>query len=68
MELGVRKMRWHYAVKFNTLNAEVNSICHLLALLGSHPTLHVSRIRVNPVTAQAQMSVCVCVQREFHFK
>jgi hypothetical protein len=30
----------------NPLNAEVNPICHLLALLGAHPILHVSRIRV----------------------
>jgi hypothetical protein len=29
------------------LNAELNPICHLLALLGAHPILHVSRIRVN---------------------
>ena len=31
----------------NPLNAELNPICHLLALLGSHHILHVSRIRVN---------------------
>jgi len=31
---------------FNTLNAELNSICHLLALLGAYPILHISRIRV----------------------
>jgi hypothetical protein len=29
------------------INAELNPICHLLALLGAHPTLHVNRIRVN---------------------
>jgi len=32
---------------FNPLNAKLNPICHLLALLGTHPILHVSRIRVN---------------------
>jgi hypothetical protein len=32
---------------FNPLNAEFNTICHLLALLGAHRILHVSRIRVN---------------------
>jgi len=31
----------------NPLNAELNPICHLLALLGVHHILHVSRIRVN---------------------
>ena len=31
----------------NSLNAELNPICHMLALLGSHHILHVSRIRVN---------------------
>ena len=34
--------------KFNPLNAELNAICHLLALLGTHHILHVSRIRVKP--------------------
>jgi hypothetical protein len=32
---------------FNSLNAELNLICHLLALLGAHHILRVSRIRVN---------------------
>ena len=31
----------------NPLNAELNPICHLLALLGAHHILHVSRIWVN---------------------
>jgi hypothetical protein len=31
---------------FNPLNAELSPICHLLALLGAHHILHVSRIRV----------------------
>ena len=31
----------------NPLNAELNHICHLVELLGAHPILHVSRIRVN---------------------
>ena len=35
---------------FNPLNAELNPICHLLALLGAHHILHVSRIRVNIIT------------------
>ena len=33
-------------ITLNPLNAELNTICHLLALLGAHPILHVSRIRV----------------------
>ena len=32
---------------FNPLNAELNPICHLLALVGAHHILHVSRVRVN---------------------
>ena len=31
----------------NPLNAELNPICHLLALLGAHLIFHVSRERVN---------------------
>ena len=34
-------------VMFNSLNAEINPICHLLALLRAHHILHVSRVRVN---------------------
>ena len=30
----------------NPLNAELNPICHLLALLGAHRIFHVSRLRV----------------------
>jgi hypothetical protein len=33
-------------VVLNPLNAELNPIRHLQALLGAHPILHVSRIRV----------------------
>jgi len=32
--------------RLNLLNAELNPICHLLALFGAHHILHVSRIRV----------------------
>ena len=38
-----------YLLPFNSLNAELNPICHLLELVGAHPILHVSRIRVNLV-------------------
>jgi len=34
-------------VFFNPLNAELNPICHLLALLGNHHISHVSEFRVN---------------------
>jgi hypothetical protein len=36
----------HALSAFNPLNAELIPICHLLALLGAHNILHVSRIRV----------------------
>jgi hypothetical protein len=29
----------------NPLNAELNPVCHLLAFLGAHHILHISRIR-----------------------
>jgi hypothetical protein len=38
---------------FNTLNAELNPICHLLALLGVH-FFQVSRIRVKSFNFTAQ--------------
>jgi hypothetical protein len=36
-----------WAVVINPVNSELNPICHLLALLGAHHILHVSRISVN---------------------
>jgi len=40
----------------NPLNAELNPICYLLALLGAHHFLHVSRIRVKSLTLRPLMS------------
>jgi len=40
----------------NPLNAELNPICHLLALLGVYHFLHVSRIRVKSLTLRLLMS------------
>ena len=34
-------------ISINPLNAELNPICHLLALLGAHHIFHVSRLRIN---------------------
>ena len=42
--------------KVNPLNAELNPICYLLALLGAHHFLHVSRIRVKSLTLRLLMS------------
>jgi len=32
---------------FNPLNTELHPTCHLLALLGAHHILHISRISIN---------------------
>ena len=40
------KLHFNLAV-FNPINAELNPICHLLALLEARHILHVSRVRVN---------------------
>ena len=42
-------------VHINPLNAELNPICYLLALLGAHHFLHVSRIRVKSLTLRQLM-------------
>jgi len=34
--------------RIDTLNGELNPICHLLALLGNHRIFHIGRIWVNP--------------------
>ena len=38
------RRRWRYNI--NHLNAELNPICHLLALLGAHHIFRVSGLRV----------------------
>ena len=43
----------------NSLKAELNPICHLLALLGVHHILHVSRVRVNAYTTDVEFSMSV---------
>jgi len=43
-------------ITFNPLNPELNPICYLLALLGTHHFLHVSRIRVKSLTLRRLMS------------
>jgi len=43
-------------VDINPLNSELNPICYLLALLGAHHFLHVSRIRVKLLTFRLIMS------------
>ena len=40
----------------NPLNPELNPICYLLAILGAHHFLHVSRIRVKLLTFRLLMS------------
>ena len=42
-------------ILFNSLNAELNPICYLLALLGAHHFLHVSRIRVKSLILRLLM-------------
>ena len=43
-------------IVFNPLKPELNSICYLLALLGAHHFLHVSRIRVKLLTFRLLLS------------
>ena len=46
----------HSKCKINPLKPELNPICSLLALLGAHNFLHVSRIRVKLLTFRLLMS------------
>jgi len=45
-----------FSLSINPLNPELNPICYLLALLGAHHFLHVSRIRVKLLTFRLLMS------------
>ena len=46
----------YYPVLINPLNPELNPVCYLLALLGAHHFLHVSRIRVKSLTLRVLLS------------
>ena len=50
----LQRKTWIYTP--NPLNPELNPICYLLALLGAHHFLHVSRIRVKPLILRLLMS------------
>jgi len=43
-------LQYPMACLVNPLKPELNPICYLLALLGAHHFLHVSRIRVKSLT------------------
>ena len=45
-----------FVLSISPLNPELNPICYLLALLGAHLFLHVSRIRVKSLTLRLLMS------------
>jgi hypothetical protein len=48
--------RLTYQITLNPLNSELNPICYLLALLGAHHFIHVSRIRVKLLILRRLMS------------
>jgi len=48
--VGLRQGDSLSTLLFNPLNPELNPICYLLALLGAHHFLHVSRIRIKLLT------------------
>ena len=52
----IKKVSIFSSVQFNPLNPELNPICYLLALLGAHHFLHVSRIRVKLLTFRLLIS------------
>ena len=55
VDLMMGGMRSKHVEEFNPLNAELNPICYLLALLAHH-FLHISRIRVKSLTLRLLMS------------
>ena len=52
----VEKIKTHSM--FKPLNAELNPICHLLALLGAYHILHVGRKRVNSFFKKKYVEKC----------
>ena len=46
-------------IHLNPLNADLNPVCHLLALLGAHHILHVSNISVKSERSRLTRQECV---------
>jgi len=53
-----------HKINLNPLNAELNPVCCLLALLRAQHFLHVSRIRVKSLTLRLLMSYTGCPRRK----
>jgi hypothetical protein len=49
--------------EINPLNTDLNPICHLLALLGAHHILHVSRIRFKIIILDGKQIVLFVVKQ-----
>jgi len=56
LKTGCSILYFSYFSRLNPLSPELNPICYLLALLGAHHFLHVSRIRVRLLTFRLLMS------------
>ena len=67
-------MCWHWtrsnvymSIRINPLNAELNPICHLLALLGAHLIFHVSGLRVKVWMLNWKCTNCKGVKNNNNF-
>jgi len=57
-------------VTINPVNTKLNPTCHMLVLLGAHPILHVSRIRVNwkcCILRMSDISVLLLLKQQLTF-
>ena len=64
--LKLQRSKHVYLYSFNPLKPELNPICYLLALLGAHHFLHVSRIRDKSLTLRLLMSyIYIYMERLF---
>jgi hypothetical protein len=57
------KSRGEIKININPLNAELNPICHLLALLGAHSINYISRARVKIYPQKIGTKVAACFLR-----
>ena len=55
-QINLHEIQDYKLMTINPLNPELNPICYVLALLGAHHFLHVSRIRVKSLTIRLLMS------------
>jgi hypothetical protein len=63
LQIQPKTINFYHQTTFNPLNAELNHICHLLALLGSATIVVLSRLRVKVLSTSPEFYIVLNTKR-----